>query len=191
RRRRREAFANAIAACAIACSLCARNTGRRARACSSASPIPVTLPCPKIANTPWNSGSSAPSISVRCPASQRTRACAIVRRIVFLAMPASLRRRASSSPRARTAPHADHVPVARGHRPPRGLVVAACEPALRRLREDAAADREAPAHLETRRDRQRFAQSLRLGAEPEQHHALAVRIAVLDHFAHGTPAVLR
>ena len=50
--RRRLAFAKAIAACAIACSLCARSVGNSLRWAASASPKPATLPCPKMANTP-------------------------------------------------------------------------------------------------------------------------------------------
>ena len=63
-RRRKCAFANAIAACAIACSLCARYVGSASRCAYSASPMPATLPWPKIANTPANSG-CAPSGVVR------------------------------------------------------------------------------------------------------------------------------
>ena len=47
----------------------------------------VTLPWPKIANTPPNSGASAPSITVRWAHSHFTSACAIVSRIVFIAAP--------------------------------------------------------------------------------------------------------
>jgi hypothetical protein len=64
-RRRRDALANAIAACAIACSLCARKVGSASRACHSASPSAATLPWPKIAHTPANSGCVPPSISLR------------------------------------------------------------------------------------------------------------------------------
>ena len=90
-RRRRLAFAKAIAASAIACSLCARKVGSSSRAAYSASPRPATLPCPKIAHTPANRGSSPPSISVRCAARKRTSACAIVRRIVVIARPPRFR----------------------------------------------------------------------------------------------------
>jgi hypothetical protein len=55
-RRRRLVFAKATAANAIACSLCARNVGKRSRAAYSASPNPATLPWPKIAKTPANRG---------------------------------------------------------------------------------------------------------------------------------------
>src|SRR3954451_12723698 len=48
-------------------------------ASDSAVPRPSTLPCPKIANTPGNSGTSVPSSSTpRCATSQRTSACAVV-----------------------------------------------------------------------------------------------------------------
>jgi hypothetical protein len=63
--RRNFALANAIAACAIACSLWARQVGRTSRTWCSASPRPATLPWPKIAQTPANSGASAPSMTVR------------------------------------------------------------------------------------------------------------------------------
>src|SRR5687768_2151654 len=73
-RRRAWALAKAIAACAIACSLCARNVGSLRRAACSAGPSPATLPWPKIAHTPAKSG--LPSSS--CAAKKLTTASAIV-----------------------------------------------------------------------------------------------------------------
>ena len=67
-RRRRLALAKPIAARPIACSLCARKVGNAARAAYSASPSAATLPWPKIAQTPANSATSAPSSSPRCAA---------------------------------------------------------------------------------------------------------------------------
>jgi hypothetical protein len=67
-RRRREALAKAIAACAMACSLWARNVGKASRADHSASPKPATLPWPKMAHTPANRERLSPSMSVRCAA---------------------------------------------------------------------------------------------------------------------------
>jgi hypothetical protein len=63
-RRRRLALAKAIAAKPIACSLCARKVGSRSHASYNASPIPATLPCPKMAKTPTNKGTSRPSTSL-------------------------------------------------------------------------------------------------------------------------------
>src|SRR5262249_10155253 len=53
---------------------------------SSASPRQVTLPWPKMAKTPANSGTSWPSITVRCAVRYFTRAWAMVRRMVFMAL---------------------------------------------------------------------------------------------------------
>ena len=64
--RRFLALAKAIAASAIDCSFCPRQVGSSSFTASSASDRQVTLPCPKIANTPGNSGASLPSSSVRC-----------------------------------------------------------------------------------------------------------------------------
>jgi len=86
-RRRRLALAKATAAKAIACSLCARNVGKRSLAAYSASPNPATLPWPKIAKTPANRGYSRPSISLFCDARKRTSAWAIVSRIVVIPCP--------------------------------------------------------------------------------------------------------
>ena len=63
-RRRTWALANAMAAWAMACSLWARSVGSRSRAAHRASPSPATLPWPKIAHTPANSGVSPPSTSL-------------------------------------------------------------------------------------------------------------------------------
>ena len=46
------ALPKAMAAWAIACSLCARQVGRLTRCPASASPSPATLPWPKMPNTP-------------------------------------------------------------------------------------------------------------------------------------------
>src|SRR5262249_6750878 len=89
-RRRRLALAKAIAARPIACSLCARNVGSRWRTSYSASPTPATLPCPKIAKTPANKGTSRPSTSLVCAARYRVSAWAIVRRIVVILGPFAL-----------------------------------------------------------------------------------------------------
>jgi hypothetical protein len=67
-RRRWLTLAKAIAAKPIACSLCARKVGSRSRASYSASPIPATLPCPKMAKTPANNGTSRSSNSLVCAA---------------------------------------------------------------------------------------------------------------------------
>ncbi len=63
--RRRIAFANPTAASAIPCSFWPRHVGSSSRASYSAVPRQVTLPWPKIANTPGTSGASAPSMTVR------------------------------------------------------------------------------------------------------------------------------
>src|SRR3954449_12742432 len=47
--------------------------------------MPATLPWPKMAKTPAKIGTVAPSTTVRCAARKRTRAWAIVRRIVVMA----------------------------------------------------------------------------------------------------------
>ncbi len=86
--RRAFALAKPIAASAIDCSFCPRQVGSSSLTASSASLRQVTLPWPKMANTPGNSGTSAPSSSVRCARSQRTSACAMVRRtVVMLGLP--------------------------------------------------------------------------------------------------------
>ena len=82
--RRALALAKPIAASAIDCSFWPRQVGSSSLTASSASLRQVTLPWPKIANTPGNSGTSAPSISVRCAISQRTSACAMVSRMVVM-----------------------------------------------------------------------------------------------------------
>jgi hypothetical protein len=63
---RRIAFANAAAARPMPCSFCPRHTGISSRCTSSEWPRLVTLPCPKIASTPGNSGTSSPSTTMRC-----------------------------------------------------------------------------------------------------------------------------
>ena len=75
-------FEKTMAACAIACSLWARKVGSMSRTPDKASPRPATLPWPKIAQTPPNSGTVSPSSEVRCAAIARTSACAAVSRIV-------------------------------------------------------------------------------------------------------------
>ena len=65
-RRRRLALAKAMAACAMPCSLWARKVGKLSRAPCSASPMPDTLPWPKMAHMPAKSGTRAPSTSVIC-----------------------------------------------------------------------------------------------------------------------------
>ena len=62
--RRRLALAKATAASAIDCSFWPRQVGSSSLTASSASRRQVTLPWPKIANTPGNSGSFSPSITV-------------------------------------------------------------------------------------------------------------------------------
>jgi hypothetical protein len=85
-RRRADALAKAIAACAIACSLWARSVGSRSCAAWSASPSPATLPWPKIAHMPAKSGASPASVSVAWAQRKRTSACAIVIRWVAIAV---------------------------------------------------------------------------------------------------------
>ena len=63
--RRRVAFANATAASAMPCSFWPRQVGSVVPRLVERVPRPVTLPCPKIANTPGNSGASRPSTTVR------------------------------------------------------------------------------------------------------------------------------
>ena len=64
--RRRLALAKATAASAMPCSFCPRHVGMTSFTASSAGPRQVTLPWPKIANTPGNSGcSSDPSTAIR------------------------------------------------------------------------------------------------------------------------------
>src|SRR6186713_345990 len=60
------------------CSFWPRHVGRSSRASSSACPRHVTLPCPKIANTPGNNGASRPSIVVRWAIRYLTIAWAVV-----------------------------------------------------------------------------------------------------------------
>ena len=62
---RRFALANPTAASAIPCSFCPRHVRMFFRSSSNATPRLVTLPCPKIANTPGNNFSSLPSIIIR------------------------------------------------------------------------------------------------------------------------------
>ena len=76
--RRALALAKPIAASAIDCSFWPRQVGSSSLTASRASLRQVTLPWPKMANTPGNSGTSAPSSSVRWAMSQRTSACAMV-----------------------------------------------------------------------------------------------------------------
>ena len=64
-RRRLEARANPQAARAIPCSFWPLQVGSASWACSSSWPRQVTLPWPKMANTPANSGTTPPSTSVR------------------------------------------------------------------------------------------------------------------------------
>ena len=65
------------------CSFWPRQVGSSSRTSCSAVPSPSTLPWPKIAKTPGNSGTSVPSSSSeRCAIIQRTSACAVVSRIV-------------------------------------------------------------------------------------------------------------
>src|SRR6187200_3114762 len=60
------------------CSFWPRHVGRSSRASSSACPRHVTLPCPKIANTPGNNGAASPSIVVRWAIRYLTIAWAVV-----------------------------------------------------------------------------------------------------------------
>src|SRR5512145_1127218 len=85
-RRRACALAKAIAACAIACSLCARKVGSLRRMACSAGPSPATLPWPKIAQTPAKNG--LPSSC--CAAKKRTMASAIVMRTTATGDPSSI-----------------------------------------------------------------------------------------------------
>ena len=62
--RRRMALAKATAARAMPCSFCPRHVGKVSFTASSAGPRQVTLPWPKMAKAPANSGRSSPSISV-------------------------------------------------------------------------------------------------------------------------------
>ena len=63
--RRRIALAKATAASAMPCSFWPRHVGSSSLTSSSAGPRQVTLPWPKMANTPGNSGCGEPSISIR------------------------------------------------------------------------------------------------------------------------------
>ena len=173
-RRRRFALAKAIAACAIACSLCARKVGSALRCAASASPMPATLPWPKIANTPWKSGSLARRPSrMRCAARYRTSAWAIVRRIVFMRPSRGGRRRARSGARRRS--------CARSRRATRATAVAssiaAREPVARRRAEDRAADRKAAADRMARGDLEGLRDLFLAGIEAEQQRAVAERVA--------------
>ena len=58
------ALAKPIAASAIDCSFCPRQVGRTSCTGSSASEMQVTLPWPKMANTPGKSGTLSPSTVV-------------------------------------------------------------------------------------------------------------------------------
>ena len=62
--RLRLALAKPIAASAMDCSFCPRQVGSRSWTDSSASERQVTLPWPKIANTPAKSGTRSPSKTV-------------------------------------------------------------------------------------------------------------------------------
>ena len=168
---------------------------RRARPCS-ASPMPATLPWPKIAQTPAKSGTVSPSISVFWAASSATSACAMVRRIVLPSSshpcPASLLRAAAPfalsavyhvsglpAPRprrrraARTAPPSRRPPPRRRSRPrarPRAASAKIVRPTAKPLTLGAAARRCAKAS----------ASSASGASRPEQHDAAAERIARLD-----------
>ena len=73
--RRSVARAYATAASAMPCSFWPRQVGSSSPASCSAVPSPSTLPCPKIAKTPANSGTGVPSSSSeRCAVIQRTSA---------------------------------------------------------------------------------------------------------------------
>src|SRR3954454_8167825 len=66
----------------------------------SASPRHVTLPWPKIAETPANSGTSLPSITVRWFTSQRTIAWAVVSRTVSTCTSGGIERRTATVPKS-------------------------------------------------------------------------------------------
>src|SRR5919106_47252 len=76
-----------MAACAIACSLCARSVGSLRRAACSAGPSPATLPWPKIAHTPPNRGCVLSPETMNCADRKRTTASAIVVRTVAKRLP--------------------------------------------------------------------------------------------------------
>src|SRR4051812_32384650 len=76
-----------MAAWAMPCSLWARYVGSSWRAACRASPMPATLPWPKIAQHPANSGTSWPSISARWAHRNLTKAWAMVRRTVGIGPP--------------------------------------------------------------------------------------------------------
>ena len=62
--------------------------------------MPATLPCPKIANTPPNSGATPSGVCARSAARYRTSACAVVRRIVPIALAVIAGTLFASGPRA-------------------------------------------------------------------------------------------
>src|SRR5512132_4243079 len=83
--RRFLALAKPTAAMAIVCSFCPRQVGSASPAACSASPKAVTLPCPKMANTPGNRGTSRSSMTVRWAMRNRTIAWATVSLVVSIA----------------------------------------------------------------------------------------------------------
>ena len=111
---RRIAFANASAASAIPCSFWARCVGRRSRASSRALPRPSTFPCPKIANTPGNSGTSSSSTIVRCAMRKRTIAWAVVS--LTVSMSVLSQSSSDSADRVACAAHVSRIQPAAGRR---------------------------------------------------------------------------
>src|SRR5690606_13645870 len=81
------------------CSFWPRQTGSSSRTSCRAVPRPSTLPWPKMANTPANSGARVPSSSsVRCARIQRTSACEAVSRTRPTRLARSVRSGAVVSP---------------------------------------------------------------------------------------------
>src|SRR5262245_12230364 len=196
--RRRAALAKATALCAIACSLWARKVGSVSCAWNSASPMPATLPCPKIAHTPANSGTSLPSRMLRWLARYRTTACAMVRRTVFIEwLPVSILLASIVSSRRRIGalgffPGVGQAGEAPGHfRDRAGIVQLAAQPGVGRLGEDGAADGEALDDGVAGRRLERLLQRILAGVEAQQHHAAAERVAGADLVAGMLPGGAR
>ena len=79
-------LANATAACAMPCSFLPCRTSRRFACSVRACPSPTTLPWPGIIYTPRKNGCVSASTASIWFSMNRTSACAIVRRIVFISL---------------------------------------------------------------------------------------------------------
>ena len=161
----------------MVCSLWPRHVGNVSFAPCKASPIPATLPWPKIAQMP--SINRSPS-SVICTESQRTMAWAAVKRMVFMLLLLRESRAASQMPQRRRKFSAIVATA----------VASSILPAIHCTADigvDGAADREAFDQREIGGEFEGRGQ-FRLGLpQPQNHDALGMRIAAGDGVAGGTP----